>query len=335
MCYTQLVYATTPQNQGVIIRGIQSIFLTGPRQVSLLAVADHDTNKATLLTPVDWNPILENGCPKSAGGLENVISLSMALGIPVHLSALDCAPFYHGYGEACSDARLTWSWEPGFVSQASEYVGVRRQLGSRGAILKIAYEDIRLAPNSSLLQELDALEHNCDASKDYGMDEPSPKQIFSSFLKSTASSPIDAPDESTKYVGLVASSVAQKLAPITLDREITEQVLLKQIQAAIGDSDVSITQLQWDPTWIFDKAVSTEKENYIKACHPIKLLDLPPPSNVISSHHFFSIKKTIRLYEGASFSPDRLHDRPEAARYLLTLVTACSDRDTHTLSKFS
>ena len=31
-----------------------------------------------------------------------------------------------------------------------------------------------------------------------------------------------------------------------------------------------------------------------------------------------------------AFSPDRLHNRPEAARYLLTLVTACSDRDTHT-----
>lgn len=70
-------------------------------------MADPDTSKATLLTPVDWNPILDNGCPKSAGGLENVISLSMALGIPVHLTALDCAPFYHGYGEACSDARLT------------------------------------------------------------------------------------------------------------------------------------------------------------------------------------------------------------------------------------
>jgi hypothetical protein len=43
----------------------------------------------------------------------------------------------------------------------------------------------------------------------------------------------------------------------------------------------------------------------------------------------------IRLYEGASFSPDRHHNRPEAARYLLIFVTACSDRDTHTLSKFS
>jgi hypothetical protein len=42
-----------------------------------------------------------------------------------------------------------------------------------------------------------------------------------------------------------------------------------------------------------------------------------------------------RLFDGPSFSPDRFHNRPEADRYLLTLVTACSDRDTHTLSKFS
>jgi hypothetical protein len=68
--------------------------------------------------------------------------------------------------------------------------------------------------------------------------------------------------------------------------------LLQQIQAAIGDSDVSITQLQWEPTWLLDKAVTAEKENYLKACRPIKLSELPPPSNVISSHHFFSIKQT-------------------------------------------
>ena len=58
-------------------------------------------------------------------------------------------------------------WTPGFVSQAlPEYVGVRRQNGTRGAILKIAYEDIRLAPHSSLLQELDALEHNSSKAPD-------------------------------------------------------------------------------------------------------------------------------------------------------------------------
>jgi hypothetical protein len=48
-------------------------------------------------------------------------------------------------------------WKPVFVSQALPvYMGVRRQHVTRGAILKIAYEVIRLAPHSSLLQELDA-----------------------------------------------------------------------------------------------------------------------------------------------------------------------------------
>jgi hypothetical protein len=115
------------------------------------------------------------------------------------------------------------SWESGFVFQAlPEYVGVLRHLGSRGAILKIAYEDIRLAPSSSILKELDALEHNCDASKDFDMGGPSPKQNFSSFLTSTASAPIDAPDKSTKDVGPVALSVAQTLEPTTLDRKLTD-----------------------------------------------------------------------------------------------------------------
>ena len=46
------------------------------------------------------------------------------------------------------------------VQAGPEYVGVRRQPGSRGAVLKIAYEDIRLTPKSTLLQELDALEND-------------------------------------------------------------------------------------------------------------------------------------------------------------------------------
>jgi hypothetical protein len=42
-----------------------------------------------------------------------------------------------------------------------------------------------------------------------------------------------------------------------------------------------------------EKAVNAEKECYLKACLPMKLLDLPPRSNIISSHHFFSIKKVL------------------------------------------
>jgi hypothetical protein len=60
-----------------------------------------------------------------------------------------------------------------------------------------------------------------------------------------------------------------------------------------------------------------------------------PDAHIGQLLHQLLVLKFIRLYEGASFSPDRLHSRPEGARYLLTLVTACSDRDTHTLSNFS
>jgi hypothetical protein len=169
-------------------------------------------------------------------------------------------------------------------------VGVRRQPGTRGAILKIAYEDIRLAPHSSLLQELDALEHNSDITEAPDTSDLPQISTFSSLLAFSPSTSNDVPNEPAKDIGPV-SSVGQPIPAATLDRQQTEQVLLQQIQAAIGDSDVSFTQLQWAPTWIFEKAVNAEKDNYLKACLPMKLLELPPRSNMISSHHFFSFKK--------------------------------------------
>ena len=140
-------------------------------------------------------------------------------------------------------------WTPGFVSQAlPEYVGVRRQNETRGAILKIAYEDIRLAPHSSLLQELDALEHNSNEDPD-----PNEAPSTSSLLASLTSTSTDAPNNPVKDIGPV-SSVGPTVPAATNDRQQTEQMLLKQIQAAIGDCDVSATQLQWAPTWGFGKS---------------------------------------------------------------------------------
>jgi hypothetical protein len=70
-------------------------------------VADTLPDVAQRLNPSDPNPILDGGCPKSAGGIESVISLCLALETPVELSPLDCEPFFHGYGTECSDAPLT------------------------------------------------------------------------------------------------------------------------------------------------------------------------------------------------------------------------------------
>ena len=55
----------------------------------------------------DPNPILDQSCPRSVGGMESAKILCSLLGTPFKLEKLDCAPFLHGYGERCSDAKIT------------------------------------------------------------------------------------------------------------------------------------------------------------------------------------------------------------------------------------
>lgn len=44
---------------------------------------------------------------KSVGGLESAILMCNALNIDFALEPLDCAPFFHGYGIKCIEAKLT------------------------------------------------------------------------------------------------------------------------------------------------------------------------------------------------------------------------------------
>ena len=55
----------------------------------------------------DPNPILDQGCPRSVGGIESAKNLCNHLNILFKLEPLDCTPFLHGYGEKCSDAKVT------------------------------------------------------------------------------------------------------------------------------------------------------------------------------------------------------------------------------------
>lgn len=55
----------------------------------------------------DPNPILDQGCPRSAGGIEAARALCKALHIDFKLEPLDCDPFLHGYGKNCADAHIT------------------------------------------------------------------------------------------------------------------------------------------------------------------------------------------------------------------------------------
>lgn len=58
-------------------------------------------------SPHDVNPLVDQGCPRSVGGINTASALARQLGIDFALLPLDSTPFLHGFGESCSDAKLT------------------------------------------------------------------------------------------------------------------------------------------------------------------------------------------------------------------------------------
>lgn len=60
----------------------------------------------------DPNPIIDGGCLKSVGSIQAVGALCEAMGIDMVLRPLTGAPFLHGYGPKCSDAKITMAmWD--------------------------------------------------------------------------------------------------------------------------------------------------------------------------------------------------------------------------------
>ena len=183
------------------------------------------------------------------------------------------------------------------VQARPEYVGVRREPGPRCAVLEISYKDARLTPKSTLLQELDALEND-----EYTGSETHEQNVSTQtsahqtdkelVLNNTSPTYLVSPSSELplKDVGTISSAHGPSSSK-NLDLHATEQSILLQIQAAIGDSDVSAIQLQWVRQWLLGKTVKNEKTNYLTPCSPVHYRDLPAQSNVISSHFFFSIKQ--------------------------------------------
>jgi hypothetical protein len=59
------------------------------------------------MPPHDDNPLVDQGCPKSVGGINAASALARQLGIFFALLPLDSTPILHGFGASCSDAKLT------------------------------------------------------------------------------------------------------------------------------------------------------------------------------------------------------------------------------------
>jgi hypothetical protein len=53
------------------------------------------------------NPLVHQGCPRSVGGINTASAFARQLGIDFALLPLDSTPFLRGFGEYCSDSKLT------------------------------------------------------------------------------------------------------------------------------------------------------------------------------------------------------------------------------------
>jgi hypothetical protein len=52
-------------------------------------------------SPHDVNPLVDQGCPRSVGGINTASALARQLGIDLALLPLDSTPFLHGLEEYC------------------------------------------------------------------------------------------------------------------------------------------------------------------------------------------------------------------------------------------
>ena len=72
-----------------------------------------------------------------------------------------------------------------------------------------------------------------------------------------------------------------------------KQEELTRIRDLLGDSSVTESKLQFAPRWLLDESIAKEKANYVErgAYQPVSIRDVPRNSSIISSHHFFQVKR--------------------------------------------
>ena len=113
----------------------------------------------------DPNPMFDPGCPRSIGGFQSASILCVAMGIEFQLEKLDCQPFYHGFGESCSDAQLTFAiWKlplidiygtsleiPFYITQGSGLLLLENNVTSKPDILE--KENLIVVPECARLSE--------------------------------------------------------------------------------------------------------------------------------------------------------------------------------------
>jgi hypothetical protein len=87
-----------------------------------------------------------------------------------------------------------------------------------------------------------------------------------------------------------ANSISRGSASTIDDLSRVEQRLLAEAFDAVGSKEVSSSALSFLPPWVIEKAVDTERENYMNVVEETSYAQAWPHANVSSTHNFFKIK---------------------------------------------
>jgi hypothetical protein len=166
--------------------------------------------------------------------------------------------------------------------------------------LKIALEDIQLIPTSPLLQRLFEIEK---------FDPEESDQLIERVEIPVTSGSAQAPDVARTEALLAFDAVrTTKRTPLEMDIGVdvhvegrpsastiddlsrVEQRLLAEAFDAVGSKEVSSSSLSFLPPWVIEKAVETERQNYMNVVEKTSYAQAGPHANVLSTHSILKIK---------------------------------------------
>lgn len=201
-------------------------------------------------------------------------------------------------------------WRPGIIVETQgNFALISQDPPTSANPSKIAYEDLRIRPRSTLTAELmeHTVEHFMQLTHEGETDRP---EMESHALVQTGSSSnannstigiyIDGRDEDDNGslrsqkadIGDIATNTAENPC-IEVEASLTtdEQRVLAQMETVIGNRQVSSNDVQFAPPWLLSRAIEAEyRDNWSEAYIPVHKRDMPRDANIITSHWVFKIK---------------------------------------------
>lgn len=209
-------------------------------------------------------------------------------------------------------------WKSGRILAIERYYAVV-QSDKTGRKTKVAYEDIRIKPQSELTRELmaDTVEYFMGEKEDLPRridggerEQPvmGPEQghttgtdthMHSAIATTNASDIMTRQDHGSNIarasmdIGSHAGAVMEDDKELNVLLGSTEQSLLREIEEHIGTRQVTRRGLESVPEWLVKKAMNNEvEENWKSAIEEVGTQGMPDDANILSTHFVFNIKKS-------------------------------------------